>query len=130
MTPVTGHGVPAPIARDSGRYHVCMTTHRIGPPERLVELLETLPAEERQEITTWLLERSVGGFAAPFFGLRHLASTLPAGEDSQLVTLRLPADRHSQLRDWCAEHGFTMAAVVRGLVERFLEEQTRLAARS
>jgi hypothetical protein len=110
-------------------HHIGRTTHHIGVPERLAELLETLPAGERQQITAWLLERSAGGIAAPFFGLRHLASTLPAGEDSQLVTLRLPADRHAQLRDWCAEHGFTMAAVVRGLVERFLEEQSRLAAR-
>jgi hypothetical protein len=103
-----------------------MTTHRTGPAERLAELLETLPPEERQQITAWLLDRSQGNFPT-FFGARHLASVLPAGEDSQLVTLRLPAERHGQLRDWCAEHGFTMAAVVRGLVERFLEEQSRVA---
>jgi hypothetical protein len=106
-----------------------MTTHRPGPPERLAELLETLPPKERQEITAWLLERNPGGLAHPFLGLRHLASVLPAGEGTQLVTLRLPTDRHSQLRDWCAEHGFTMAAVVRGLVERFLEEQGRSPGR-
>ena len=55
--------------------------------------------------------------------LPRLASGLPAGEESQLVTIRLPAERHAQLRRWCTEHGFTMASVVRGLVERFLEQQ-------
>ena|SRR5437773_983538 len=115
-----------PIACDSARYHGRMTTHRTGPSERLAELLETLPPEERQQITAWLLDRSPGQLPT-FSSARHLASILPAGEGSQLVTLRLPAERHGQLRDWCAEHGFTMAAVVRGLVERFLEEQARIA---
>jgi hypothetical protein len=53
--------------------------------------------------------------------VHRLAATLPAG-DSQLVTIRLPAERHAALRAWCAEHGFTMASVMRGLIERFLEE--------
>jgi hypothetical protein len=44
------------------------------------------------------------------------------------VTIRLPSDRHAELRAWCAEHEFTMAAVVRGLVERFLEQEGRSAA--
>ncbi|HEX4247260.1 MAG TPA: hypothetical protein VH008_05290, partial [Pseudonocardia sp.] len=48
---------------------------------------------------------------------------LPAGEDSQLVTVRLPQEQHAQLRAWCTGHNFTMAAVIRGLLERFLEEQ-------
>ncbi len=55
--------------------------------------------------------------------MHRLTAALPAGEGSQLVTIRLPAERHAELRDWCSEHGFTMAAVVRGLVERFLEQQ-------
>ena len=103
-----------------------MTT---DPQQRLVELLETLPADERKDITRWLLGRpqsldTLHGwtFQAP---PRRLTGALPVGEDTQLVTIRLPSDRHAALRDWCAEHGFTMAAVVRGLVERFLEQQGR-----
>ncbi len=117
-----------------------------------MELLETLPAEERREITAWLFDlgrhnppvlpapwplRAVTSMrgdppatasarTGPAIGgerERRLAATLSAGEDSQLVTIRLPAERHAELRTWCAEHGFTMAAVVRGLVERFLAEQ-------
>jgi hypothetical protein len=119
-----------------------MTTPRPEPAKRLVELLETLPAEERAEITAWLLGQrhaglflrraawsglGVGAGAAAAAGeqVQRLTGALPAGEDSQLVTIRLPAERHAQLREWCLEHEFTMAAVVRGLVERFLEQQGR-----
>jgi len=99
-----------------------------SPPQKLAALLETLPSEERQEITAWFLTRSDPTSSAALFthsreGRQALASLLPAG-DSQLVTIRLPAESHGKLRAWCADHNFTMAAVVRGLVERFLEEQT------
>lgn len=152
-----------------------MATSRPGPAQKLVELLEGLPAEDRKELTAWLLGMGRapaalafgpvagahgGSFAGAHGGslagahggslvgaetwvsempparqpispdrifrlLPPLASALAAGEESQLVTIRLPAERHTQLRTWCSEHGFTMASVVRGLVERFLEEQAR-----
>lgn len=101
-------------------------------PERLAQLLETLTPEERQEITAWLLaDRTYAGVTPmhwlPGLELRRSGaapvSTLSVGEESQLVTIRLPSDRHAELRDWCGEHAFTMAAVVRGLIERFLDEQ-------
>jgi hypothetical protein len=99
-----------------------------SPPQKLAALLETLPSEDRQEITAWFLSRSDPSGPSAMFsrsreGRQALASLLPAG-DSQLVTIRLPADSHGKLRAWCADHNFTMAAVVRGLVERFLEDQT------
>jgi hypothetical protein len=113
-----------------------MTTSPPGPAQKLVELLESLPAEDRKQITAWLLGlargRSTLSLGPPVTATLlteptgpppRLGHTLPAGEESQLVTIRLPAERHNQLRAWCAEHGFTMASVVRGLVERFLEEQ-------
>jgi hypothetical protein len=53
--------------------------------------------------------------------VERLRGVLSPGKDSQLVTLRLPADRHAELRRWCSEHDFSMAAVIRGLVEQFLE---------
>jgi hypothetical protein len=111
-----------------------MTSPKKEPAKRLVELLETLPAEERAEITAWLLGQRHAGMllrraAWSGFGAgeqaQRLTGALPVGEDSQLVTIRLPAERHAQLRAWCTEHEFTMAAVVRGLVERFLEQQGR-----
>lgn len=125
-----------------------MTAPEKGPAARLAELLEGAPPEARREIITWLLQilppRPAGSPAVavpPHPGpmsehllgghppaelterVHRLAGSLPAGTDSQMVTLRLPAERHAALRDWCTGHGFSMAAVVRGLVERFLEEQ-------
>jgi hypothetical protein len=129
-----------------------MATSQPGPAQKLVELLEGLPAEDRKQLTSWLLGLARGSVAFSFGPpagaethawmqelvpsrqpiasperlrqlLPPLASALAAGEESQLVTIRLPAERHAQLRAWCSEHGFTMASVVRGLVERFLEEQ-------
>jgi hypothetical protein len=40
-----------------------------------------------------------------------------------VVPVRFPADQHAKLRDWCSQHGFSMATVIRGLVGKFLEEQ-------
>ncbi len=45
-----------------------------------------------------------------------------------MIPVRLSEPQHRLLKDWCAENGFPMAAVVRGLVERFLEDQGQRAA--
>jgi hypothetical protein len=114
-----------------------MEKHASGPAQRLIALLETLPAEERREITAWLLERTGGDSTSrtwvemspaaprsvPPRSVQRLTSVLASGEDTQLITIRLPTERHVELREWCTAHGFTMAAVVRGLVDRFIEEQ-------
>jgi hypothetical protein len=47
---------------------------------------------------------------------------LPAA-DTKIVPVRFPAKLHEELKSWCEQHRFPMAAVVRGLVERFLESQ-------
>ena len=46
-----------------------------------------------------------------------------AGTGVAMLPVRLPPELHERLRRWSNEHGFSMAAVVRGLVERFLDEQ-------
>lgn len=112
----------------------------------LVEALEHLEPEDRKLVTAWVLRRMTsqygwlsregGGPSTP------LARRLPYasfGEDSvpdavlfagntlkgdyQVVPVRLPAEQHAQLRDWCAENGFAMATVIRGLLTRFLAGQ-------
>jgi hypothetical protein len=40
-----------------------------------------------------------------------------------MLPVRLPPELHERLRRWSTEAGFSMASVVRGLVERFLDEQ-------
>jgi hypothetical protein len=51
-----------------------------------------------------------------------LAATPEAGR-SAMFPVRLPPELHERLRRWSSDHGFSMASVVRGLVERFLDEQ-------
>jgi hypothetical protein len=46
-----------------------------------------------------------------------------AEPEAKMLPVRFPANTHEQLKAWCEEHNFPMAAVVRGLVERFLESQ-------
>lgn len=40
-----------------------------------------------------------------------------------MLPVRLPPELHERLRQWSTEAGFSMASIVRGLVERFLDEQ-------
>src|SRR5262245_19422813 len=130
------------LTRDSGRYRSAMASEeREAIPEKIARLLETLEPDERQEIVAWLLTARWPQHQArlqPWSGVsfqrgeavklrRELGGWLPAGEESQLVTVRLPAEQHERLRTWCGEHNFTMAAVVRGLIERFLDAQGRSA---
>ncbi|MGH3410994.1 MAG: plasmid partition protein ParG [Streptosporangiaceae bacterium] len=108
-----------------------------GSPREAVRLLVKavgmLPDGERDEVYTWLLSRGL----ASAYGTGHLPARLrdvstqilslqaargPSGPQ-QVVPVRFAAEQHAQLRAWCAEHGFSMATVVRGLVARFLEGQ-------
>jgi hypothetical protein len=107
-----------------------------------MQALGTLPPQDKDAVLTWLLRvifRGPGpGPPGSFRQLmrtvqvgrspEYLASyTPPAGRPQpgaqQVVPVRFPAEQHAQLRDWCAEHGFSMATVIRGLVTRFLESQ-------
>lgn len=109
----------------------------------MVQLLEQASVKDRQTITAWLLEQlsresppSKDVYVEMLGGLvgsevqqvplpRPLIGTLPVGEDSQLVTVRLPQSQHAELRDWCGEHGFSVAAVIRGLIGRFLVTEAK-----
>jgi hypothetical protein len=54
------------------------------------------------------------GLGGPPMGAPGSAAMLP---------VRLPPELHDRFRRWSTDHGFSMAGVVRGLVERFLDEQ-------
>jgi hypothetical protein len=43
------------------------------------------------------------------------------------MPVRFPEQQYQRLKDWSEQHNFPMAVVVRGVVERFLEEQQRSA---
>ncbi len=112
------------------------------PAELLMQAVATLPPEDKDAVLTWLLRTGFRGTGVspggPFRqlmragqlgrGPEYLASYAPAAGRpqpgaQQVVPVRFPAEQHAQLRDWCAEHGFSMATVIRGLVTRFLETQ-------
>jgi hypothetical protein len=46
----------------------------------------------------------------------------------QTVPVRLSTEQHERLKQWCQANDFTMAVVLRGLVARFLDAQSRKAA--
>ena len=120
-----------------------------GPPEHietstdpvrlLVHAVGQLPPEQRDLVLTWLLRQRPGLSRQWTIGVRaseHAAELQAlqlsaAGQPGrgmpptaqQVVPVRFPAEQHAQLREWCAEHGFSMATVIRGLVARFLDSQ-------
>jgi len=109
-----------------------------GPPAKLAALLETLNSDDRRELVAWLLNRRPGPVlwhprsstevGTPWAGDPGRLFTFepsPTEGSSQIVTIRLPSEQHEQLRTWCAENNFSMAAVIRGLVGRFLDHEGR-----
>jgi len=50
----------------------------------------------------------------------------PAGRgdpDLRVLPVRLPSADYQRLRRWSRDHDFSMAVIIRTLVERFLDEQ-------
>jgi hypothetical protein len=47
------------------------------------------------------------------------------GGELKVLPVRLPSADYEQLREWSREHGFSMAVIIRTLVERFLRDQRR-----
>ena len=109
------------------------------PVRLVVHAVGQLPPEQRDLVLTWLLRQRPGLSRQWTLGVRaseHAAELQAlqlsaAGQPGrgmtptaqQVVPVRFSAEQHAQLREWCAEHGFSMATVVRGLVARFLESQ-------
>lgn len=106
----------------------------------LVRAVNQLPAGDRDQVFAWLLrvggrhyspavEPGVWGPGRTSAGIVRIfqeaksASGQQPGAAQQMVPVRFPADQHAKLRDWCAEHGFSMATVIRGLVAKFLDDQ-------
>jgi hypothetical protein len=123
------------------------------PVELLVKALAAVPEADRDLVYTWLLRRvtepePVSGPVtrrarpAPLATLLQTiqsnvtlspgleagvtvipGTALPQASGQQMVPVRFSSEQHAQLRQWCSEHGFSMATVIRGLVTRFLEGQ-------
>lgn len=114
----------------------------------LLKAVDQLPEKDRDVVLTYFVELGLGARASPLIGpLIHrtgqagappgtllvedhpLASFFsgqkPIGPDQVLIPVRLSEAQHGRLKSWCAEHGFPMAVVVRGLIERFLDSREK-----
>ena len=117
----------------------------------LFKAVKTLPEDEQQAIFSYFFERGIGVPQPPFFeqllheGARQGVSGMEsaagrrmsvlnaltvksAGPNHQLIPVRVSEDSHRRLKEWCAEHDFPMAVVVRGLIDRFLDSWQARAA--
>ncbi len=116
----------------------------------LFKAVKGLPEEEQHAVFEYFFERGIGIPGPPFFG--HFVgqaaqlpgpasswhepgalSTLfipqkPMGPHQITIPVRLSEAQHRRLKQWCADHDFPMAVVVRGLIERFLDDWEERAA--
>ncbi len=100
----------------------------------LLKALDSLPERDRDLVLRSLLTGGIGPIATGPPPPHHRGGSPSSRSASrfgmemvrqvdQPLLVRLPADLHGRFRRWATDHGFSMAAVVRGLVERFLESQ-------
>jgi hypothetical protein len=102
----------------------------------LLKALDSLTAEERRRVLAALLEPVIAPAATtatrpplpPALAPEGWFSPgLKASAATSVLPVRLPADQLERLRSWCTDHGFSMAVVIRGLVDRFLDDQAARA---
>jgi hypothetical protein len=101
----------------------------------VLKALDSLTASERRQVLSALIQSglSPGPASPPVWaataplsaveGFFHPGARVSASGPPAVLPVRLPQEQLEQLRTWCADHGFSMAVVIRGLVERFLESQ-------
>jgi hypothetical protein len=106
--------------------------------------IRSLPERDQDTVLAYLFERTLGGGLDPRALPGDQSTTMMAAEPAQTPALiysgtgepgtlrtmpvRFPEPLYQRLKEWCGEHNFPMAVVVRGLVERFLDEQQHRAA--
>jgi hypothetical protein len=97
----------------------------------LLRALDSLKPNERDTVLEALLTGSIGRSSsrpAPhrprmMTDLPTLAPHMRQQQMEQPLLIRCSAELHSRLRKWSAANGFSMAAVARGVIELFLDEQ-------
>lgn len=115
----------------------------------LLKAVRELQEEEQRVVLEYFLERGIGDPPRPTLAedvLRLQESSVrvhrgepgawstlftahrPVGPDQIMIPVRLSEEQHRRLKEWCAEHGFPMAVVVRGLIERFLDDREKRAS--
>jgi hypothetical protein len=114
--------------------------------ELLLKAVRGLSQQEQDEVLTGLLAGFGQSHAAPHAAyLAWGAASTPAqaeiverltqaerpgmpaaaSGDLKVLPVRLPGDDYDRLREWSRAHGFSMAVIIRTLVERFIRDQER-----
>jgi hypothetical protein len=103
--------------------------------ELVLKALDSLTAEERRRVLSALIEAAaiVPGAATsaraaipPALSPQGWFSPgLKSSASASVLPVRLPTEQLERLRSWCTDHGFSMAVVIRGLVDRFLDDQVQ-----
>ncbi len=100
----------------------------------LLKALSGLPREEQGDLLVQLLGRSTPvpwtnplidvGLGGQIDGsVRRSTQATLSETELKVLPVRLPAADYERLRDWSKSHDFSMAVIVRTLVERFLDAQ-------
>jgi hypothetical protein len=104
--------------------------------ELVLKALDSLTAEERRRVLAALVEAAITPAAATSARAATLPALSPEGwftpslkssAPASVLPVRLPTEQLERLRSWCTDHGFSMAVVIRGLVDRFLDDQAQRA---
>jgi hypothetical protein len=114
-----GHLDPA----DRDRVYAWLLRRDAGPSAPAVAFTAGADAPSRRH--AWVLNPELRSARLQVWAQENVVQGLRGSPSSaqQMVPVRFSTDQHAQLREWCAEHGFSMATVIRGLVARFLEGQ-------
>jgi hypothetical protein len=103
----------------------------------LLKALDSLEPTERGEVLEQLVGRALspdpalplaGRSVVPGRRATQLEFSIPLelalpATGQRTFPVRLPERNHARLKAWCEAHGFPMSVVVRGLLERFLDQQ-------
>jgi hypothetical protein len=131
---------------------VDIPTGDLDGPRLLIKALRELPEDEAATMLAYLIDRSlVSPAAASRSACRdepaswgEIGGQSPRSQDAmrlrltgapsphvgystrgplRMMPVRLPEEHYRRLKEWSEAHSFPMAVVVRGLVERFLDDQ-------
>jgi hypothetical protein len=130
-------GANRPILRYRIGYRSAIVPSKEDPDRAarlLLKALDSLNQRDRDLVLRDLLTGRIGSVSGRRPSHAHATEAPPSFADpkvgmeitrqvEQPLLVRLPADLHARFRRWATSHGFSMASVVRGLVERFLDDQ-------
>lgn len=115
--------------RSASSQRLSEVLHRLAAGATIAQAAEDLDLAEAQVAAELEpTDELAGALAAAVMGRSVLPAELSGGSAHgplRTMPVRFPEPQYQRLKHWSEEHNFPMAVVVRGLVERFLDEQSR-----